>query len=129
MNLPEDLRDALEDDYIFDKLDRSGECWLFTGSLAEGYGQLSWRGQHYFVHRIMWAHYKNNGVLPERIHVHHDEDICGNRACCNPEHLVALSSRDHHARHKKRFCKNGHDTWVCGRNYQNHCRACKRGYG
>jgi len=61
----------------------------------DGYFRKRWRCEggsdvgemfHRFIYR---AHH---GEIPEGHEVDH---MCRNRACCNPEHLQALSRRDH----------------------------------
>jgi hypothetical protein len=67
-------------------------CWVWIGKLnPNGYGQMPKivNGTK-LAHR--WVYETCFGPVPPRRHVHHR---CGNRACCNPLHLVALSPADH----------------------------------
>lgn len=67
-------------------------CWVWTGKLNEaGYGLLPrYVDGTRYAHR--WVYETCFDTIPEGHHVHHR---CGNRACCNPFHLVALSPADH----------------------------------
>lgn len=86
-------------------------CHLWTGALTpQGYGSIQVKKITHLIHRI--AYVLANGRLHEGDHVHH---TCGNRSCCNPDHLQALSPKDHGTLHHKKIdipepfeCKHGH---------------------
>lgn len=85
-------------------IDKPTGCWLWQGSKnKEGYGQLGRQR----AHRYIYTFYK--GPIPAGFHVHHN---CHVPACCNPDHLEALSRQEHHARHTHPqdapTCKHGH---------------------
>lgn len=75
------------DDRFVSQLDKSGECWLWTGELTvHGYGRFCFARKKVFAHRYayeMWC-----GVIPEGSSVAH---TCRAKACCNPDHLFAVS--------------------------------------
>jgi hypothetical protein len=69
----------------------SGECLIWQGAInSHGYGVVGVRGITYLVHRVTYE--LKAGEVPSGYDVHH---VCGQRACCNPTHLEALSRRDH----------------------------------
>lgn len=68
---------------FWEKIDKTGECWLWTGACdSGGYGQF-WRdGGMVRAHRLSfeWVH----GGIPEGMHVDHR---CHTRNCVRPDHL------------------------------------------
>lgn len=72
------------------------DCWLWQGAkLPNGYGVFGLKGHSRYVHRAAWENV--HGPVPPGREFHH---TCQNRACCNPEHLVPLTTREHRAAHK-----------------------------
>ena len=64
-------------------IDKSGECWLWTGSCVKGYGQFSYEGKMWLAHRF--SYFLANGELPTLpLIVRHK---CKSKNCVNPEHL------------------------------------------
>lgn len=66
---------------FWERIDKSGECWLWTGGLRGGYGFVG-GGDENAAHRLSWI--IHHGPIPEGIHVHHK---CAVRRCVNPDHL------------------------------------------
>lgn len=68
---------------FWSKVDKTGDCWLWTASCySSGYGQF-WRdGGWVLAHRLAfeWAH----GEIPEGMQVDHR---CFHRNCVRPNHL------------------------------------------
>lgn len=69
------------------RVDRSGECWTWTGTLdASGYGRMKIGDVTHSAHRL--AYELVFGSIPDGHHIDH---ICHHVSCVNPEHLRAVS--------------------------------------
>lgn len=110
-----------------------GECRVWTGKTAKGYGRMMIRGREYQVHRVVYELEK--GRIPEGLEIDH---LCRNRACQRVEHLEPVTHRENDLRGisfsavnaRKTHCVRGHE--LTGRNIKTypsapgtrHCRAC-----
>ncbi len=100
-------------------------CWLWTGSTrGSGYGQ------HRSVYAHREAYEQTHGPIPEGFHIHH---VCGRKLCVNPEHLVAVSRKQHGTLHSKETCGKGHrvvgtNVYVDPKTGSKRCVECKRAY-
>jgi hypothetical protein len=77
----------MEDSIVsrFEKyIDKSGECWLWTGACAnDGYGQFWYEGKMWKSHRFSYL-LANGELPPHPLIVRHK---CKPKNCCNPDHL------------------------------------------
>ncbi len=101
---------------FWEKVDASGECWLWLGCTTPlGYGRIT-RGAAVdgseYAHRVAWS--LANGLIPEKKQVLHR---CDTRSCCNPEHLYLGTPAD-----------NMRDRDMRGRNGQTNKTHCKHGH-
>jgi hypothetical protein len=93
-------------------------CWLWLGALnSKGYGSAGVNGKVVSVHRL--AYELTHGEIPTGHDIHHR---CGVRRCCNPEHLEAVTRREHVHEHRPPGapCARGHERrqkpdgrWYC----------------
>jgi hypothetical protein len=70
-------------DRFWAKVDRAGDCWIWTaGRTADGYGMFKFGGKVQKAHRVSWifAH----GEIPDGSLVLHRCDVPG---CVQPAHL------------------------------------------
>jgi hypothetical protein len=81
------------------------DCWEFTGYRdSRGYGSLGFPsltgkvGLPIRAHQAAYALATTGRMPPRGTVVHH---LCGNPPCCNPKHLVAMSSKDHTTMHQR----------------------------
>lgn len=111
---------------FFEKVDQSGDCWVWIGVLQNrGYGAITIRGTNVLAHRASYLIV--HGSIPNELELDH---LCRNRACVNPEHLEPVTHQENMRRSPLRQtklvrCGRGHDNWVeypSGRK----CRTCGR---
>ncbi len=102
-------------EWFWDKIDRTGDCWLATGGSVGVQGhRIYWMdSRHYGAHVISWM--IANGPVPDGFWVLHR---CNNGQCVNPVHLyLGDNSRNvldqveagTHNNARKTHCKNGHE--------------------
>jgi hypothetical protein len=121
-------------DRLFAMVDKTEECWNWTGGVAKsGYGSIN-RGRRtegtVLVHRASWELLR--GPIPDGLHIDH---LCRNRRCVNPDHLEPVSPGENVLRGeglsaqnaRKTRCKRGHsldDALII--NGARFCRECNR---
>lgn len=92
---PRPPRCQLTVEEFLSKVDRFGECWIWTGTKdRNGYGRFTRRiNGTPSAHRISWMIFR--GPIPEGLFVLHDcPDGKDNPSCVNPDHLWLGTNQD-----------------------------------
>jgi hypothetical protein len=76
-------------------------CWEWQLSVkGRGYGQITFMGKRYYVHRLMYELYR--GPPGKSSVLHH----CDNKICGNPEHLFlgnhSINAQDMHDKRRQK---------------------------
>lgn len=116
------------------KGDNPDDCWLWIAGRRGGnhtpqtydYGGFSLHGHDTYAHRASYLLLV--GELAPGEEIHH---TCENKICVNPEHLLAVTRREHgrfYQSAQKDRCVNGHaldeaNTYRWGG--RRHCRTCR----
>jgi hypothetical protein len=126
MSLPE---------YFWAKVDKSGDCWIWTANRVAGYGRFGSPGSSTYdrfgtslAYRIAWC--DENGPVPAGLELDH---TCNNPACVRPSHLEPVTHEENCRRavERRTHCPNGHRYTDSNRVPQydkpgERCLACRR---
>ncbi len=103
-----------EEQRFWEKVDKSGDCWEWTGNIAKnGYGPFGYQAKMQYAHRVAWQ--LTNGSIPKGDHhgticvLHH----CDNPGCVNPDHLFLGSHQDN----MDDMINKGRQVTVCGEDH------------
>ena len=94
-------------DRLMSKVVEDGECWIFTGALAVGYGHIFVReGRWEPAHRVSYELLV--GTIPEGLQIDHK---CKRKACVRPAHLEPVTRLENMRRAFEHIthCPQGHE--------------------
>lgn len=116
----------------------SSPCWI-SNRVAQpnGYTKMGWRDVCYLTHRLAYEAFV--GPIPHGLVIDH---LCRQRACCNPDHLEAVTNQVNLLRGegfvanqaRRTHCPRGHE--LVGDNVyrrpgddtRRECRTCRNDY-
>lgn len=123
--------------YFIERVQKTDTCWIWVGTFtAKGYGRFSRsKNNRHKAHRWSYEHFV--GPIPEGLTIDH---LCKVKACVNPAHLEAVTSKENINRyHKGRTdlydwdngkCKKGHNLAIVGYRERlkkgRECMGCRR---
>lgn len=116
--------------YFSSRVNKTDDCWLWTGSIDKcGYG-LVWHGNEKFVAHRVSLFLKNKCELRTTGTHDHVDHLCRNTKCVNPKHLEVVSCKTNVLRGngitaknlRKTHCKHGHEL------KESNLKPCKRGW-
>lgn len=77
----------MPEEWFWEKVDASGDCWLWTGSVSGlGYATVKRNGKTVMAHRYAWI--ISGREIPEGMVLDH---LCHARGCVRPEHLRVVT--------------------------------------
>lgn len=95
-------------DRFWAKVNRSGDCWIWTGALTKGYGRFNIAGRSVPAHQV--AYELEVGEIPAGLVLDH---TCRNTACVRPSHLEPVTNQENILRGKRgrmvTHCAQGHE--------------------
>lgn len=114
-------------------VDKTGDCWLWTGYTRGGYGRLTRGSRQYQAHRV--AYETERGPIPAGMVLDH---VCKNTRCVRPDHLEPVTQVANIQRGEwfpgvntgKTHCPQGHpysgdNLYVIPATGGRMCRTCK----
>lgn len=94
--VPEEYQNIQEEQRFWAKVEMSGCCMEWRGSLSNGRGMFRKAGIANPVIAHRWAYESIYGPIPEGLEIDH---LCENPTCVNPEHLEPVTRGENMARY------------------------------
>lgn len=126
------------DERFWAKVDRSGDCWIWTAATNGRYGVIGGRRSRFYAHRLSVL--LDGREIPEGMQIDH---LCRNTLCVNPKHLDVVTPKENWRRipreglpcvrrsRTRTHCSKGHELspenvfYKKGETFRR-CRACHR---
>lgn len=91
---------------------KNTDCWIWQGSLSDGYGNFTINHIQYPAHRVSYTLFI--GEIPTGLTLDH---LCRNRRCVNPAHMECVTNKVNALRGtsppaqnaRKTHCSKGHE--------------------
>jgi hypothetical protein len=113
-----DLVPPTDEERFWALVDKSGDCWLWTGFVTDDHGRFRFRGRATWAHRVAWE--LTHGPIPNGFSVLH---TCHVGSCVNPAHLYlgtqADNVRDRVRSGRQPSKAKGYDYWPTGERHPN----------
>jgi HNH endonuclease len=140
---PDDPRRLPAEERFWLKVDKTGDCWLWTGGTNRGYGIFTVKKGVRQVYVHIYVYELLVGPIPEGYEIDHtchnadpscthQAETCIHRRCVNPAHLEAVTKAENMRRRFARIthCPHDHEytpenTYINTRGARM-CRACSR---
>lgn len=105
-------------------IDNVTGCWNYTIYKGAEYGQF-WDGSRNVKSHI-WSYERSKGAVPEGLEIDHR---CRNKACCNPDHLEAVTKSVNLLRiPRKTHCPKCGTEYPLRSNGRRRCATCHIAY-
>jgi hypothetical protein len=82
------------EEQFWNKVDKSGNCWIWIGSKMGRYGHVKRNGHNIYAHRLSWQ--LHNGPIPNELQVLH---TCDTPLCIRPSFVPRNPIRQHERLH------------------------------
>lgn len=82
------MMDESVSERFWSRVERTSDCWIWKGTIAGGYGQISIKDKNFLAHRLSYE--EVYGPIPDGLQIDH---LCRNSRCVKPNHLEAVTPK------------------------------------